>query len=166
MVTAFTCPKANSFDVCGQYEEVSKVYSTPLQVENFAQAVIDKVRITSKINFCQQIKFHFLTMLFLKGIENLPELNYGYIVGLWKDNVTENKYLAYFNSQPYHSPPVALNMLNTALLRAATNTDATIHVSNHPLPYTEIDEAGQIGNAQSSGFNIGFTVSFGYESNQ
>jgi ATP-binding cassette subfamily A (ABC1) protein 3 len=82
-------------------------------------------------------------------------MSYGYIAALEKfENST---YRAYFNNQPYHVPPVALNLITTALL----GSDYTLAISNHPLPLNEIDESKNIGSAQSEGFNIGFTVAFG-----
>jgi len=67
----------------------------------------------------------------------------------------------FFNNQPYHAPPVALNMISNALLYG-NDKNVSIDVTNYPLPQTALDEIDNIGNSMSSGFNIGFTISFGY----
>lgn len=49
--------------------------------------------------------------------------------------------LAHFNNQPFHTPPLALAIADTTLIRALTgNKKLTIATSNHPLPRTDIEK--------------------------
>ncbi|MPC74719.1 ATP-binding cassette sub-family A member 17 [Portunus trituberculatus] len=49
--------------------------------------------------------------------------------------------LAFFNNQPFHTPPLALAMADIAVVRAFTNNNnITITTSNHPLPRTDIEK--------------------------
>lgn len=57
--------------------------------------------------------------------------------------------LAYFNNQSFHTPPLALTMADTTLIRAMTgNENITITTSNHPLPRTDIEKVTKL--SQSS----------------
>lgn len=50
-----------------------------------------------------------------------------------------------FNNQPYHVPPMALNLVGQALARTATGaSDLTITTGNHPLPRTDTEKVGSL----------------------
>lgn len=72
-----------------------------------------------------------------------------------------NTYTALFNNQPFHAAPIALNLMNMALINANNAVQKAIEVSNHPLPLSQLDEIDEIGGAASAGFQIGFTTAFG-----
>jgi hypothetical protein len=50
------------------------------------------------------------------------------------------KITAYFNNQPYHGPPLALNMVHNAILKNYKGDDYGIKIINHPLPYQGVDK--------------------------
>lgn len=100
----------------------------------------------------------------LQSTKNLPRVNFQYIVGLKRTaiNASHSTLIGYFNNQPFHTPPVALNFMSNAILRNIVGkSDLTINVANHPLPFTPTDELNDIGSAQSDGFQIGFNIAFG-----
>lgn len=48
--------------------------------------------------------------------------------------------LAYFNNQPFHSPPLALSVADQAIVQALTaNPNITVATANHPLPRTDLE---------------------------
>lgn len=68
----------------------------------------------------------------------------------------------FFNNQPFHAPPLALNFLTTTLFRYFTDSsDSTIQLSNHPLPLTLTDEVNNVGSFAGMGFQVGINISFG-----
>jgi len=69
---------------------------------------------------------------------------------LEKQNVS---FIGYFNNQPYHVPPLALNLISNTLLKYYTNTTSNnIYVINHPLP-RDLD---------MTGFNVATGLTFGF----
>lgn len=43
--------------------------------------------------------------------------------------------MGYFNNQPYHIPPLTLNLMTNTLLKHYSNdSESSIHIINHPLP--------------------------------
>lgn len=98
-----------------------------------------------------------------KSEDNLPRVNYQNIVGL-KATANENGTLlnGYFNNQPYHTPPVALNFLTNTILRETVQNDKLkITVSNFPLPFTNRDKIDNLSGFSGDGFQVGFNISFG-----
>lgn len=43
---------------------------------------------------------------------------------------------AWFNNEPYHSPPLTLEYVLNSIVAVVLGSDYQIHVSNYPLPYT------------------------------
>jgi hypothetical protein len=97
-----------------------------------------------------------------RASDNLPLYTYGLMAALDAvknpSNPNSHIYTNYFNNQPYHIPPVALNLMSNARL----GPDRSISINNHPLPLDKLDEIDNIGGGQSAGFQIGFTLAFGY----
>lgn len=93
-----------------------------------------------------------------------------------------NNITAWFNNEPYHSPPLALEYALNSIVSEVLGDDHAIHISNHPLPYTldtkvipqELTELSrpdaskfQFTNLQRGGslgfqlaFNMGFSMAF------
>lgn len=70
--------------------------------------------------------------------------------------------IGYFNSQPYHSPPLALNLIFNAILRNSTkNRKFKLLVNNHPMPLLEKEKVKNLLETENEGFHIGFNISFG-----
>ncbi len=71
----------------------------------------------------------------------------------------------HFNNQPFHIPPLTLNLITNTLFKYYTNsTKSSINLINHPLPR---DESDLLKKASGFGFNIlfialGFNFGFSF----
>lgn len=66
----------------------------------------------------------------MNHVKNVPEFRMKYLVGA---SLNEDPLVVWFNNQPYHTIPLAINLLFNALLQELSiNTRLTI--VNHPLP--------------------------------
>ncbi|CAL4148549.1 unnamed protein product, partial [Meganyctiphanes norvegica] len=94
---------------------------------------------------------------------DLPSFNLHTMVAISisGDSADNTEAMLYFNSQPFHVTPLAVNVLDTAIVRVATGKpDLTISTTNHPLPRTDTDKLTQ-DSRQNLGFQIGFNLAFG-----
>lgn len=48
----------------------------------------------------------------------------------------DNKITAWFNNEPYHSPPLTLEYVLNSVVASTLGEDYAVHISNSPLPYT------------------------------
>lgn len=72
---------------------------------------------------------------YLQTIVNTSRVRMRYIIGAtFMDS--NNSILAWFNNEPYHSPPLALQYAINTLIKAKVGSDRSISFSNFPLPYT------------------------------
>lgn len=75
---------------------------------------------------------------------------------------------AWFNNQPYHSIPLSLSLVHTALIRAFLGSEFQITVTNAPLPYNletqkqQVAIAGQLGIvlAVNTAYAMAFVMAF------
>ncbi|XP_053679318.1 phospholipid-transporting ATPase ABCA3-like [Anopheles nili] len=93
---------------------------------------------------------------------SLMMVNRQFIVGasILRDNLT-----VWFNNEALHSPPVALQMMHNAILRAYTRTPShNISLTNFPLPYTDETRLQLMRTFNNLGFQLayytGFAMSF------
>lgn len=91
---------------------------------------------------------------------DLPAFNAKYIIGMDDENFRNGSRIitGYFNNQPLHTPPLALNALTNALL-TKSQTNHTVHVTNHPFPYTNLDTQ-DTGTYWTVGFHVGYNTAF------
>ncbi|XP_072043597.1 phospholipid-transporting ATPase ABCA3-like [Amphiura filiformis] len=69
---------------------------------------------------------------------------------------------AFFNNQPYHSPPCSLNAIDNALLKYYFNESYSITTINHPLPRDPNEQASdQLNRGVFTGFAVAFNMLFG-----
>lgn len=66
--------------------------------------------------------------------------------------------IGFFNNQPFHTPPLSLNLITNAFLRAA---NYTLSLTNHPFPYNVVDSIKQIGSLYTVGFQVGYNMALG-----
>lgn len=90
-------------------------------------------------------------------------LNYRYIVGFDQrpTSPSDNNYnelVGFFNNQPFHSPPLSMNLITNAILRPK---NYSVQLANHPFPYTGLDTLHQAGRPQTVGFQVGLNIAFG-----
>uniref|UniRef100_A0AC34Q2Q7 ABC transporter domain-containing protein n=1 Tax=Panagrolaimus sp. JU765 TaxID=591449 RepID=A0AC34Q2Q7_9BILA len=74
-------------------------------------------------------------------------------------SLTPRIFNAYFNNFGLHSPPIAMAIADTAILREQTNrTDIKINVINHPLPPTNADTLKNKDISNGSAFILGYAI--------
>lgn len=102
----------------------------------------------------------FIEVLLRKQELNLPAFNSKYIVGMNEETFGNGSRVltGYFNNQPLHTLPLALNTLTNALL-TRLESNHTVHVTNHPLPYTNLDTQ-DTGTYWTVGFHVGYNTAF------
>ncbi|CAG7716861.1 unnamed protein product [Allacma fusca] len=81
-----------------------------------------------------------------------------FMVGLEEDSASKTL-TAYFNNQPFHNPPVALNFISNGWLRYF-GVEAEISVVNHPFDYNDADNIKQAGNIFTLPFFAGWIIEF------
>jgi len=77
----------------------------------------------------------------------LTRLNFKYIVGYEERPLNENnrvELVGFFNNQPFHTPPLAYNLLTNAILTAYSSH--SVEITNYPFPYSNLDVIKQAGN--------------------
>nr|UOU03313.1 ATP-binding cassette subfamily A3-2 [Brachionus rubens] len=70
--------------------------------------------------------------------------------------------VAHFNNQPFHIPPLALNLITNTLFQFYTNRSTKIKVINHPLPRNLNDQLSDLQLKDVAGFNIATGLTFGF----
>lgn len=61
--------------------------------------------------------------------------------------------IAFFNNQPFHAPPLTLNIITNAFLR---QVGYSVEVTNHPFPYSRLDSLKEQGGILTIGFQVGY----------
>lgn len=100
-------------------------------------------------------------LLVLQAAHDLAIVNFQYIIGLEErppsvSTTSQNNktdLIAYFNNQPFHAPPLALNFMTNAFLRLA---GYSVEVTNHPFPYSRLDSLKEQGGILTIGFQVGY----------
>lgn len=89
----------------------------------------------------------------------LVVVNRAYLVGATivgnADSIT-----AWFNNQPFHAAPLAVNMVHNAVLRARLGEDYGIRVTNRPMPYTAEARRQMIQFGGTMGFQMAVNLAF------
>ncbi|KAK9751753.1 hypothetical protein QE152_g4857 [Popillia japonica] len=80
-----------------------------------------------------------------------------YIIGA---SFSGNNITSWFNNEPYHSPPIALQYSMNAILQSHTTDDHSIQFFNHPLPFSTDTRITQMNTGQTMGFQIAFNIAF------
>jgi len=90
---------------------------------------------------------------------SVSRVNLNFIVGA---AFSDERITAFFNNQPYHSAPLAINMVNNALLKSISGSEKLINVRNKPLPFSLESKVAQLGSANNIGFNVAFNTGFAF----
>lgn len=98
--------------------------------------------------------------------ENIGFFNRHYFVGT--SMLSDTLVTAWFNNQPYHSVPLTLGLVHTALIRAHLGATFGVTVTNAPLPYNletqeqQVALAGQLGLllAVNTAYAMAFVMAF------
>lgn len=97
----------------------------------------------------QDINKHWLNL----AKEDLLLLNSRCMAAVSKSETVPNQIVAWFNNQPLHIAPLAVNLVHNAMARALLSSDHSIRVMNKPLPF-----ALSSGSSGAFGSNIGFQL--------
>ncbi|XP_063961818.1 phospholipid-transporting ATPase ABCA3-like [Lytechinus pictus] len=123
---------------------------------------------TTAVNISTNATYDMLDYLIDEREETLSEFfRVNLIASTFDDvilpnNATRSEGVALFQEQPYHTPPIALNAIDNALLRYYLNDSYQITTINHPLPRTIEEQASdQLNIGVQTGFAISFNMLFG-----
>jgi ATP-binding cassette, subfamily A (ABC1), member 3 len=81
--------------------------------------------------------------------ESLSTAQYEILIGA---SFEGDGFTAWFNGEPYHTMPLALNMMNRAILRNLFGAGFDIHLTNKPFNWTRVSEAES--EARNNAFSI------------
>ncbi|KAL9700794.1 hypothetical protein quinque_004235 [Culex quinquefasciatus] len=91
-----------------------------------------------------------------RSVESISEVNARYMVGA--SFHTEN-YTAWFNNKGYHTAPLALSLLYSAVLASECPT-CELTVVNKPLPYQLATQLETVNTGINAGFQLAFNSGF------
>nr|XP_022911287.1 ATP-binding cassette sub-family A member 3-like [Onthophagus taurus]XP_022911294.1 ATP-binding cassette sub-family A member 3-like [Onthophagus taurus] len=101
---------------------------------------------------------NFITNLLKLGETIITTIRMRYIIGaiFYKD-----RFVAMFNNEPYHSPPLALQHVMNAVLQEQMDSDKyNIRFTNHPLPYNVETQTDRMFQGNTMGFQLAFNIGF------
>lgn len=101
--------------------------------------------------------------------EDLPGVNLHLLTGVTfrtlptrRRKVEKVLATGWFNNQPYHVPPLTLNLIHNALLIHRTgDPEFKLTVINHPFPFDDFSKLNNEASSSALGFQVGFNISFG-----
>lgn len=89
--------------------------------------------------------------------QNQVVVNRYYVVGC---EVLADRVTAWFNNQPYHSAPLALNLVHNALLKSMLGQSYRISVTNRPWEYSSEAKAQQVTLLGRLGVMLGLNMTY------
>lgn len=89
--------------------------------------------------------------------KSLTTVNEKYIAAY---GIEDDKIKIYFNNQPYHSLPIALNIAQNVLYKIRTNASNSLTFVNYPFPYLPSEKIIKLEGGSNLGFQIGFNTGF------
>lgn len=91
-------------------------------------------------------------------------LNSEYMAGASLGRFANDTIIAWFNSLPHHTAPLAMNLAHNAIVRAMIGPDHSIRLINDPLPFTTGSRIEMLSTGSNMGFqlatNVGFAMAF------
>lgn len=146
---------------------VSKYYKE--QFSHLVDAKPFELNETNVLNFCDSTRNSIEDYLVCLSILSYKTLNKEHFIATeFKKNSLKygnnDKYTitGYFNNQPYHTPPLALNLITNALLKHYTNSSqSSINIINRPLPKNFTETLTESSNKNLNSFRIASALNFG-----
>ncbi|XP_040176029.1 ATP-binding cassette sub-family A member 3-like [Anopheles arabiensis] len=92
-----------------------------------------------------------------KSIEDIAAVNTRYFVGATIRSGAP--YVGWFNNKAFHTAPLALNLVYSAILQAQC-TECQLHVINKPLPYRLDTQLKKLNTGLNAGFQLAFNTGF------
>jgi ATP-binding cassette subfamily A (ABC1) protein 3 len=142
---------------------LSELYA--LQFNKTKNSVAFDLNSNDTVTLCQSSRGSIQDFISCLGSLSLNYIVDDYIVAtdfneFEKQNVS---FVGYFNNQPYHVPPMALNFISNTLLKYYTNsTSNNIFVINHPLPRDLNEQLSDLTLKDMTGFNVATGLTFGF----
>ena len=87
----------------------------------------------------------------------LTRVNKRYLFGA---SIGQSNITMWFNNQPYHSSPISLSLIHNAILRAVSERNCSISVSNKPLPFRAESRVMMLQAGNNMGFQLSFNIGF------
>nr|XP_022919055.1 ATP-binding cassette sub-family A member 3-like isoform X1 [Onthophagus taurus] len=101
---------------------------------------------------------NFTTNLLNLGETLINIIRMRYIIGASFDG---DKIISFFNNEPYHSPPLALQYTINSVLQEIMNSDKyNIRISNHPIPYNDQTQSDRMTRSDTIGYQLAFNMGF------
>lgn len=99
------------------------------------------------------------------GRKFLVRINSQYLAAASFETINGSETIvAWFNNQPFHTAPLAVNLVNNAVVRAALGSDHSIRIINKPVPFTIESQMKMLEAGNNIGFqlasNVGFAMAF------
>jgi ATP-binding cassette subfamily A (ABC1) protein 3 len=120
---------------------------------------------TSVVNLCKDKRDNINEFISCVGRISFNYIIDNYIIAADFNETDKGQLsaLGYFNNQPFHVPPLALNTITNSLYNLYSNTkNRSITVINHPLPRNFEDKINDAQTKDATGFNIASGLSFGF----
>lgn len=134
------------------YQVVFLIYLAMLIHKYYQRANFVHISVLNKLLFCLasmgSVEFNllncsiyvFVIFIVCYNVSNFqtrritPVVRQRYIVGATFGK--DNSITTWFNNQPYHSPPLALQLAMNAIIKTEVSEEHSILVGNYPLPFT------------------------------
>ncbi|CAG7822963.1 unnamed protein product [Allacma fusca] len=119
--------------------------SSKHQLENFQNGSLENIYLEKAT-----VNVRHADSKFMIGMEQTSKNANGLQTG-------SSNFVGFFNNQPFHNPPIALNYLSNGFLRSF-GLEKEISTLNHPFDYSDVDNIKQAGNIFTFGFLAGWVI--------
>ncbi|GJQ67966.1 hypothetical protein Trydic_g16721 [Trypoxylus dichotomus] len=92
-------------------------------------------------------------------IENTARVRMRYIIGATFSS-ENNTITAWFNNEPYHSPPLTLQYAINSIVKERLGLNYSILFNNFPLPFTIDTQFARLAQGNNMGFQLAFNIAF------
>lgn len=140
--------------------EISNYYTQSVRLNANSQPFNLRTSQTNQtvVDYCLERRETIDDFLSCVGRTSYNYLIDNYVTAAYFQNYTNNAFglTSYFNNQPYHVPPLAINQISNSLLNFYSKSKElkTITVTNHPLPRNLNDQLNDAISKDQTGFNV------------
>ena len=162
-----------AYDLIGNnslINSLSQTYKNTLI--NNEKVILFQLNETSSNNFCETFRSNIDSYLSCVSKISYKALNKEHFVSTEFKYIEEGerkrdnfimKITGHFNNQPYHTPPLAVNLITNALLKHFTNsTESKIVVINKPLSKNFSEKIEKSTEKNMNNFRIASGLNFGF----
>nr|XP_022911475.1 ATP-binding cassette sub-family A member 3-like isoform X1 [Onthophagus taurus] len=141
------------------YDNPITVVSTSNETDDYFLSYLNALK-SDYLNVMTFINGNMITNMLEQTRKYESDVRMKYIIGS-SFLPTKNTIIAWFNNEPYHSPPLSLQYVMNAIFQQKMNSsDYNILFSNYPLPYSPDTKMLNIKKGNTLGFQIAFNVGF------